>query len=92
MASARVTFRRGQIIIRLSSDCHQIVIGLSHVQIVQVPHPRLKGFQLGRRTDVGRNVMAEAAHGEVQEESPELSAASKVVALRAEWCENVWKH
>lgn len=35
----------------------------------------------------GTYVMAEAAHSEVQEETPELSAASKVVALRADWCE-----
>jgi len=33
--------------------------------------------------------MAEAAHSEVQEETPELSAASKVVALRADWCEKL---
>jgi hypothetical protein len=34
-------------------------------------------------------VMAEAAHREVQEETPELSAASKVVALRADCCEKL---
>ena len=34
-------------------------------------------------------VMAEAAHRKVQEETPELSAASKVVALRADCCEKL---